>query len=255
MERKMFEISFCQNLYDRIFLFFYSPGFLLTAETENNINKIVRDCITNLDSDYMTVSPDVLRNIKVRLIKEYLSIPTNVDELTRLISACTNTTRRFAINLVSKGKLSSTNDHNFIELKEKFFNEQNFTDQNNLRLDSYLKNDAIQKLAKKIDQDMEKSLTFQSFSQLIALEYKQELQKIIIDLQTKNHSVREPGSGEFADACLALILLQKNNRFHQAIQDLQQYILQNPDHPFEFIEAACLNYQGGINCIHEHDRG
>lgn len=103
-------------------------------------------------------------------------------------------------------------DQSLIEKKDVFIN--------NLKQDSPLRvllaNEGLQKLAKEMDDVMDKNISMQDFAEVVGITYPERIRAIL-------------GTEDIDDASVALVLLQTNTSFPDALKNLDKYRNDHPD--------------------------
>lgn len=233
-------ISLYQDLQNIYFLMRhrFSDAHLPAAKLE----KKTQECLQNMDFNSNCTPNRTLRAIKACLIAEYLSQSATVPAKVRMTVTLVNTERKLAVLSIPQDPLFLEENDHLLILKSRYMNHLTDDASADKKLMLYLNHEGIKILANKIDRDMASPLTLQKLAGLVALDYKNELQQAIRSAHF------DPGADDLADACLALTLLQKNTRFSNALTKLYQYT-EKDNGFFDFIKAACLNYQAGLNAI------
>lgn len=212
---------------------------VLNKDVLKDMDLKMRECVADLE--FSQPSDKMLRSVKAKIIKEYYNIPKsekgNLPE-NLVITASINATRKLAVHLIPKTPLVLQSDFIFAQQKEKYL-QDGVKNSDKCRL--FLASDDIKKIAHDIDKDLTENLTLQQLAELVAIEYKTKIQSAI------RKTGGEAGADDLAEACLAILLLQKNDRFKDAITQLAGFA--EKDSRFSFLTAACNNYLGPITEI------
>lgn len=120
-----------------------------------------------------------------------------------------------SVHKMSIDSFKKSEDPKLAAVKEKYIKE--LTDP---KIKELLKNDKVLALAKEIDNDMKKELNLREFAELIGVHYPNSIKEILTNENETSGKTKVVGADEFADAYLAVFLLQKNNVFKNAILSL-----------------------------------
>ena len=240
-------MEFSADLFNRFRLFLYGfhpemrkhikiPHPTIDAMKVNICVKkyIFQKISEEIREENLRVDQPTLRVIRVRVLQEYLSMKSTPSPLMKADGACVNIMRYILVGMLKNTELKPVADPLFSTMKQKYKDP---------KLQPYLESKEMKKLAEKVDKAMEEPQTIRSFSRLVALDWKKELQEIISNVKGV-----EWGADDYNEASLALILLQKNEVFKGYLDALEDFFAP-PLARYRFIEAACKNYEGGITAI------
>ncbi len=186
-------------------------GYMLTPEQEETAKLAAYsryDQLANVDDDLLRL---FAAKMAVNMVAGHQVTPKDEIKLDFIQS----------LNTIPKNiPLKKEEDLSLIEKKNIFIK--------NLKPDSPLRallaNEELQKLAKVMDDVMDENVSMQDFANIVGIDYPERIRAAL-------------GTEDIDDASVALILLQKNTSFLDALKNLYQYRDEHPDFSLQLIET------------------
>ncbi len=238
------EMEYTVSFHDRFLNFFY----LIWKSTVGSfppLDERVNNCMVDLN-----LSPKcpayVKKDIKARLIKEYCSLtpPKEGPVEPHIEAAYQNTLRKATLQLLPSTPIQLTEEANWQKSIQDYKKTSAYKEAS---LSKFLESTHFLALATKIDQNMKSPLTLKKIAGLITIEYRNDLQKAIYEITKK-----EVGADDLATGCLAILLLQKETKFKNALEQLEAYIRSND--ACNHVIASINHYKQAIHAITQGEK-
>lgn len=185
----------------------------------------------------------ILRKMQVKLIQNSKLVKEK-DPKSKILKSFIKIQREIAINSLPQRILIPSHKNNNLKIeKEKLLKKYlESTDKEDANLKKFLTNPHVIDLAKKMDRDFHEKITVQEFANLISIQYEEDIEHIFFE-----EKIKSIGLDICSELNLALLLLQKNDLFIDAIDELVNCC--NSEFKLACIQTIGMGYQNGIYLI------
>lgn len=231
--------SFFSDVYNYFYLIL-NKRFL--NENHDIIQKTAEQLLLN--SNIYKPSNQVLRDMQVKLIQNS-KLVREKDPQSKILKSFIKIQREIAIDsLPERILIKSNTKKNDLKIKKEKLKKKYATSRN--KQDTHLKklliNPHVLELAKKMDVDFHEKITMKDFAHLISTQYQEDIDQIFLE-----EHIKFPGADNYSDLNFALLLLQKNDLFVDAIDELVDFC--SSEFKFACIQSVGMGYQNGISVI------
>lgn len=245
-------IGFFEDMYNKFYIkTLYKPAFINQKALpfiDQQLNELIVDLYPTLRGDASKCSALIRRKLKVMVMKEYFGLPnfktdTGQDNaLARVTLATQSVLKNQTLKCLPAEKFLVQENVPFSKEKERYL--KGLDQKKDRDVYQYLNNKTLKDLAAQIDQDMSKAVSLQEIAEFITIKYPNKIHESIKKIE-QHQDQGIIGMDPYLKACLALVLLQKNKRFFQAIQLLDAYRTKSQvnNENLAILQPNCLAYQ------------